>query len=113
MVWQNEHTTFEYLTEWVARIHHQVHDQYSKKGRLMGRESFSIAGLTGKLKLNQVMSDINFYKLDQLKLKQARLYKEKLWAGCGVPPLPDELANFHTFGDWLKHRSKRTDTKEA
>jgi hypothetical protein len=104
MVWQNEHTTFEYLTDWVAQIHHQVHDQYSKKGRLLGRESFSIAGLTGKLKLNQSMADINYYKLDQRKLKRARLYKEKLWAGCSVPLLHDESADFHTFGDWLKQR---------
>jgi hypothetical protein len=104
MMWQNEHTSFEYLTEWVSQIHHQVHDQYSKKGRQMGRESFSIAGLTGKLKLNRFMADINYYKLDQRKLKRARLYKEKLWAGCSVPLLHDESANFHTFGDWLKQR---------
>jgi hypothetical protein len=70
----------------------------------MGRESFSIAGLTGKLKLNRFMADINYYKLDQRKLKRARLYKEKLWAGCSVPLLHDESANFHTFGDWLKQR---------
>jgi hypothetical protein len=104
MLWENEHTTFEYLTAWTKQINHLIHNQYSKKGRMLGRESFGLANLTGKLKLNQVMADINFYKLDHLKLKQVRKYKAKLWAGCNVPVLEDAAANCHTFGEWLKQR---------
>ena len=104
MMWENEHTTFEYLTEWCKQINHQIHNQYSKKGRMLGRESFALASLSGKLKLNQIMADIDWHKLDQLKLKQSRKYKENLWAGCQVPLLTDESANCHTFGEWLKQR---------
>ena len=110
IMWQNEHTTFEYLSNWCDQIKEEPH---TRTGRIFGRNSFGLASLTGKLELNQVLAEIDWYKLDHLKLKQARKYKEKLWAGCKVPQLTDESANFHTFGDWLKHRSNCTDTKAA
>ena len=114
MMWQNEHTTYEYLTKWVDQIRETYYDHRGKSTiKLVGREAFGIASLTGELTLNQPSAEIDWYKLDQLKLKQARKYKEKLWAGCNVPQLADESAGFNTFSDWLKHRSNCTDTKEA
>jgi hypothetical protein len=100
-MWQNEHTTFEYLSNWCDQIKKEPH---ARTGRMFGRNSFVLASLTGKLELNQLLSEIDWYQMDQLKLKQARKYKEKLWSGCNVPALDDESANFKSYGSWLKQR---------
>ena len=101
IMWQNEHTTFEYLSNWCDQIKKEPH---ARTGRMFGRNSFVLASLTGKLEINQLLSEIDWYQLDQLKLKHARKYKEKLWSGCNVPALDDESANFKSYGSWLKQR---------
>jgi len=103
MIWANEHTDRLEMENMVTELRRLK----AQRGvdRITGQGAFYIAslGVDLSLILNRLESEIDWYQIDQLKLRRATDYKRILAEQCGVPMVIDAPSE-PTFSEWIKNR---------
>lgn len=104
MIWKNEHTDYLAVEAFAEQVRAQEAEK--NKNRVSGMGSFTFASLGVDLDdiLNKLHSDVDWNKLDQLKLARAIEYKQKVIDTVGMTNMNFSLGEIATFSEWLsKH----------
>jgi radical SAM superfamily enzyme YgiQ (UPF0313 family) len=102
MVWENDFTNFEEMKAMVADI--KIKQKQQKTEPVNGLHSLYVAGLDLPIEttLNKRNSDIDWYSIDQQKLKRANEYKKLLFKRLNVPEYQSNTLPVQTYSEWLK-----------
>ena len=113
LVWRNEH--FDYLSLKELTNNLRKKSQLSRKLTVSIQYAFQLAGLGLGLDpyINQYNGDLDWHKIDQLKMQRICEYKNKVWAGLGIPKSPDfsqQATEYVTYSNYLGARQTKSNT---
>jgi coproporphyrinogen III oxidase-like Fe-S oxidoreductase len=113
LVWRNEHFDYVSLKKLTNKLWQQ--SQLSKKLTTSIQNAFQLAGLGQGLDpyINHYTGDLDWYKIDQLKMQRIYEYKNKVWAGLGIPNSPDfsqQATEYVTYSNYLRARQTKSST---
>lgn len=101
MIWENEHTNRLEVEKMVGDLHD--YRQKHKIRKVTGQSAFYFAGAGADMSqvLNKSFGEIDWNKLDRLKIVRAIEYKTKLYDRLGINCDAELYQGFETFGQVL------------
>lgn len=98
--WENEHTSY---TE-VVKLLEGLYDRSAKQNRTKVSGNYALwamgQGMPEEEIFNKKNNDVDWHKLDILKLNQAQLYRKKFTDNLGLQSLVDITAHYKTFTEY-------------